>query len=89
MPGTVISLFFSGLVFGSGPCLVSCGPMFLSYVVGTSKGLKLSLLSYLVFSLSRIFAYLIFAFVVYFLGSYFLENTLSNIHRYILISGGL
>ena len=59
----VISLFLSGLALGSGPCLVSCGPLLISYIAATKTDFKAGLLVYLIFSFSRISVYLVLGFL--------------------------
>jgi len=85
----IITLFLLGLSFGSGPCLASCGPMFLTYMVGTSKGIRKGLLSYIFFSLGRIITYIILALCVFWLGKFLLIRAVGNVARYLLIPGGI
>jgi len=54
-----LSIFLSGLFLGAGPCLVSCGPFLVSFIAGNKKNIKQSLWIWLIFSLSRVFAYLV------------------------------
>ncbi|MGE5197804.1 MAG: sulfite exporter TauE/SafE family protein [Deltaproteobacteria bacterium] len=85
---TAFTLFLLGLSFGAGPCMASCGPILISYVVGTKKGVLKSAGAYLLFSLARIFAYVALGVVVFFLGNFIAENWFSRFSRYILIAGG-
>ncbi len=83
------SLFLSGLFLGSGPCLISCGPFLVSFIAGNKKDFKQSLWIWLVFSLSRIFAYLILGILV----GLFSQAILSSIYqkailRYLFILAG-
>ncbi|MBP7216566.1 MAG: sulfite exporter TauE/SafE family protein [Candidatus Omnitrophica bacterium] len=64
-PKLILTFFLFGLSFGAGPCLASCGPLLLSYIVGTKKDIRASLLAYLAFSLSRIAIYVIIGFSVF------------------------
>ena len=50
----VITFFLLGLSFGSGPCLAACGPLLISYIAGTGKKFKDSVVTYLIFSSARI-----------------------------------
>lgn len=84
-----LSLFLSGLLFGSGPCIASCGPILISYIAGTKKNTLKSLLVYLLFSSARIFVYLSLSLIIYFLGVFATERFLGNISKYILILGGI
>ena len=52
-------LFLTGLIFGSGPCLSFCAPLLVSYAAIRATSLKKSTVLYLVFSLSRLLAYMI------------------------------
>jgi len=85
---TAFSLFFTGLFFGSGPCLVSCGPILLSYIVATGKDIPKGLKDYLIFSLARLLAYLILILAVFFLGGYTLRRFLGDYALYLFILGG-
>lgn len=85
----IASLFILGLSFGSGPCLVSCGPLLLSYIVGTQKKIRGGLFTYIIFSLARITVYLILALLVFFLGRFVFEGLLAAWARYIFILGGV
>jgi len=89
MLNTLISLFCLGISFGAGPCLASCGPILISYVAGTKKGGVDSFLAYVVFSLARIFVYLVLAILIFFLGKIFTERFLGAVSKYIYISGGV
>jgi sulfite exporter TauE/SafE len=84
----IISLFFSGLLFGSGPCIASCGPILISYVAGTKKNILKSLITYILFSSARIFVYLILSFLIFFLGRFALERLLGDFSKYVVILGG-
>ncbi|MFH1201957.1 MAG: sulfite exporter TauE/SafE family protein [Candidatus Omnitrophota bacterium] len=54
-----VSLFLSGLLLGSGPCLASCGPFLISFIGAQANTPKKGILIYLIFSVSRIFVYLL------------------------------
>lgn len=84
----MFSLFFAGLMLGSGPCMVSCGPFLISYIAGTGKSVSASLKIYLLFSLARVFAYAMLSLAVFFLGSFALQNLLGEYSKYIFISAG-
>jgi len=57
MLAIIWSLFVTGVVLGSGPCLLSCGPLLLSYVASTKTGGVSALKTYLVFSGVRLAVY--------------------------------
>jgi len=83
-----ITFFLFGLSFGSGPCLGSCGPILMSYIVGTGKNTLKSIFSYLLFSLSRICVYTLLGLLIFFLGRLLAESLLERISKYIFLSGG-
>ncbi|MFA5411304.1 MAG: sulfite exporter TauE/SafE family protein [Candidatus Omnitrophota bacterium] len=85
---TIITLFLLGLSFGFGPCLASCGPILIAYLAGTKKNVRKSITGYLLFSLSRISAYLILGLLVFFLGRLAASRLLGEYSRYIFILGG-
>lgn len=83
-----LTFFLFGLSFSSGPCLTSCGPVFTSYVLGTKKNILNSLYAYVLFSLSRISAYLVIGLFFFFLGELLTDSFLQGISRYVFILGG-
>lgn len=84
----IISVFLSGVFFGAGPCLASCGPIIISYVAGTKNNITKSLIAYALFSLARISVYVVFSIFIFFLGSFTLERILGNSYEFILMIGG-
>lgn len=60
MTRVVWSLFLTGLVLGYGPCLLSCGPLLISYISSTQSGPGKGLKIYLIFSLTRLVVYALF-----------------------------
>jgi sulfite exporter TauE/SafE len=88
MSHPAFSLFISGLLFGSGPCLASCGPILISYAAATGKNIPKGLGDYLLFSLARLFAYVICVLGIYFLGSFALERLLGRSAQYLYVGGG-
>ncbi len=64
----VASFFILGLSFGSGPCLASCGPLLFSYTAGSNKNIAQSIRGYIIFSLSKVFVYLITGLLFFALG---------------------
>lgn len=85
----IVSLFLLGLSFGSGPCLVSCGPILISYVVGTRKDIGKGIASYICFSAARIATYIILGLCVFFLGKFVLTRFIGEAAKYLLIAGGI
>ncbi len=63
-----VSFFLLGCLSGSGPCLAACGPLLLSFGVGSSAGVGKSFAGYLLFSLSRVTAYLALGVLFYLSG---------------------
>lgn len=82
------NLFISGLLFGSGPCLASCGPLLISYIAGTRKDVLRSLIAYMTFSLSRMAAYFTLALLIFFLGRFTVESFAGQYAKYIYLLGG-
>ncbi len=60
MLAIIWSLFVTGIFLGSGPCLLSCGPLLLSYVASTKTGGVSALKTYLIFCGVRLAVYLAF-----------------------------
>ncbi|MFA5155994.1 MAG: sulfite exporter TauE/SafE family protein [Candidatus Omnitrophota bacterium] len=77
-----------GISFGSGPCLASCGPLFLSYTAGSGKNIPKSLAAYLIFSSARIAVYVVLGALVYLSGKFFTEQVFAGITRYVFWAGG-
>lgn len=88
MVKTLITLFLLGFSFGFGPCLASCGPILIVYLAGTKKNVRKSITGYLLFSLSRISAYLVLGLLVFFAGRVAASRLLGDFSRYIFILGG-
>jgi sulfite exporter TauE/SafE len=88
MSKIIISLFLTGLLFGWGPCLASCGPLLICYVAGTGKNIGKGLKTYVIFSASRICAYVILSLLIFFLGRFMLERFLGEYSKYVYILGG-
>jgi sulfite exporter TauE/SafE len=86
---TIVRIFLLGLSFGAGPCVASCGPLLLSYVAGTRKDIVRSGLTYLIFSLARIAAYIVLSVAVFFLGRFAEQRLLGGaLYKIVLIAGG-
>jgi len=83
-----IYLFISGLLFGSGPCIATCGPILISYIAGTNKHFLKALGVYALFSLARITVYLLLAIVIFFFGKFSLERLLGDYFKLVVIIGG-
>lgn len=60
MTRTLWSLFITGLFLGYGPCLLSCGPLLVSYITATKENGASGLRTYLIFSVTRLFVYALF-----------------------------
>ena len=84
-----IELFTAGLVLGASQCVISCVPMLVLYVAGTREGWKEGLRATLIFSFSRLFAYVLLGLVAGFSGM-FLTDFLQNpeFGPYLWISAG-
>jgi sulfite exporter TauE/SafE len=84
----ILSLFLTGLLFGSGPCIASCGPFLIAYIAGTKKDIPKSIATYILFSSARIFVYLGLSLAIFFLSRFVIEKILGNLSKYLLILGG-
>ncbi len=84
-----LNLLFTGLIFGSGPCLASCGPVLISYFAGAGKKPAAALWGYALFSLARITMYLALSLLVYSAGGLILDKYLPGVARYALLFSGL
>jgi len=85
----LVSFFILGLSFGLGPCLASCGPLLVSYLAGTNKNIFQAVFAYLLFSLSRIFAYTIFGLIFFWLGQFAISYLTEELSRYLYLASGL
>jgi len=88
MSKIIVSMFLTGLFFGSGPCLASCGPLLISYIAGTKKNIPKSILTYIIFSLSRISVYLVLSLAIFTLSQLTVTRLLGSFAKYIFILGG-
>jgi len=86
---TVASLLLLGLSFGIGPCLATCGPILIPYIVGNKKNTLKSLGVYFLFSSARIAVYLVLGVAVFFLGRLIIEMQLARFSRYISVFFGI
>lgn len=59
MPESLYYLFLSGVILGSGPCLGFCAPVLVSFVAAYRPSFKKAMISYLFFSVAKIFSYMI------------------------------
>lgn len=84
----ILSFFLLGLSFGFGPCMSSCGPILISYIAGRQKNVLKSLSTYWLFSLGRIFAYLILGLLFFSFGKLMAERLLTGLAPYVFILGG-
>jgi len=89
MSALALSFFLLGLSFGAGPCMASCGPILLSYIVGTGKDTEKSVVSYALFSISRVSVYLVLGVLVFWAGKFITENLVNTISKYVYIGGGI
>ncbi len=64
MSRVIFSLFLTGIFLGYGPCLLSCGPMLVSYITATKENAIGGLKTYIIFSLTRLFVYIVFGVLV-------------------------
>ncbi len=84
----IISLFLTGLLFGSGPCIASCGPFLITYIAGTKKTISKGVMVYILFSVARISVYVALSLAIFFLSRFAIERLLGGLYKYVLILGG-
>ena len=84
----ILKLFLTGLLFGSGPCLVSCGPMLAAYIAGRQLTPLQTLTIYFIFSFFRIAVYLVLSIAVFFFGKTAAESIRGSLADYMLIIAG-
>ena len=84
----ICSLFLLGLSFGSGACIASCGPLLITYLVGTEKNVTKSITSYILFSVARIAVYVILSLCVFLVGRFVIMRFVADILRYLVVAGG-
>jgi len=82
------SLFLVGLSFGAGPCLASCGPVLVSYIGASHKNIRESLIAYFLFSLSRIFVYILLGLGIFFLGNFIAQGWFRGLSSGLFIIAG-
>jgi sulfite exporter TauE/SafE len=84
----ILSLFLTGILFGAGPCLISCGPVLMSYICGTNKTVRESLSAYTVFTVSRLAVYIVLSLCVFLIGHSGLELFMADYSNYVYILAG-
>jgi len=84
-----LNIFFLGIAFGWTACVASCGPLILSYNVGTNRNVSASLVSYVLFSLTRITVYILLSILVYFSGTLIFKEAGAAFLKYIYLAGGI
>lgn len=87
--GLPLDMFLTGLALGLGPCTLFCLPILIPFVAGTMEGWVEGLKAALVFSVSRLVAYVLLGFVAGFSGEVligFLART--GFGFYVWIIGG-
>jgi uncharacterized protein len=84
-----LSLFLTGIFLGSGPCLISCGPFLVSFIAGANKSPKESFWIWLVFSLTRLFAYVVLGLIAGLFSQEIVYRLYrGNFSQYLLFFGG-
>ena len=86
MPRTIWSLFLTGLVLGYGPCLLSCGPLLVSYITARQDTPGKGLLTYGIFALTRIAVYLVFGVLAGLVGEWVLHRFFESFFLQVLFS---
>jgi thiol:disulfide interchange protein DsbD len=85
----IFSLFLLGLSFGSGACIASCGPLLVTYLVGTEKNIAKSVASYCIFSCARIAVYAALSLCVFLAGRFVIIRLVGDVSRYLIVAGGI
>ena len=70
----LLSLFLTGIFLGYGPCLLSCGPLLVSYIAATKENALGGLKTYIIFSLTRMFVYIVFGILAGLLGEWVIHR---------------
>jgi hypothetical protein len=78
------SLFITGIIMGSGPCLLSCGPILLSYIAGTKSSALQGLKCWAVFSLSRLLSTIFLSFLAGLVGTALFRRFYWEVSGYII-----
>ncbi|MFA5369305.1 MAG: sulfite exporter TauE/SafE family protein [Candidatus Omnitrophota bacterium] len=78
------SFFLTGLAMGSGPCLLTCGPVLVSYIAGTKNSAAQGLACWSIFSLGRVLSVVFLSFLAGCAGSFLFRFFYWTITGYIL-----
>ncbi len=78
-----LSVFFSGFLLGSGPCLATCGPVLIFYVAAAKQNSREAILVWLLFSIGRISVYLGLSISIFLLGELLVRQNLMYIAKYV------
>jgi len=89
MEKTLIGFFLTGILFGSGLCLASCGPILISYVAASRKNIASGIIFYAIFSLVRVAAYVMLGSAIFFLGRLATQVLMERVAGYFFIAAGL
>lgn len=68
-----VELFMTGLALGASQCLISCAPMLVIYVAGTSEGWQEGIKATIIFSLSRLATYVLLGLFAGFAGMFVVD----------------
>ncbi|MFA5357159.1 MAG: sulfite exporter TauE/SafE family protein, partial [Candidatus Omnitrophota bacterium] len=79
MNNIISGLFLTGVLFGSGPCVASCGPFLISYIAGTRKTAARGVVAYILFSSARVSVYIALGVSVFFLSRFAVERLLGGL----------
>lgn len=82
-------LLISGILFGSGPCISSCGPLLLSYMAGAGKNARSSFVTYVIFSSARMFAYVSLSAAAFLAGTFALNQAVERWRGAVMLTGGV
>ena len=89
MNSLLFSFFLLGLSLGVGPCMASCGPLLLSFISAGGKNVTGSIGAYLLFSSSRILAYVALAILIFLFSNLLYLHSYEVFSNYIVKIGGI
>jgi len=84
------SLFLTGIALSSGPCLITCGPLLVSYIASQANSVRNGIKIYFFFCLARVLAYGMIGILIGMAGHLFLDKIYqSKIVNYVFLAFGI
>jgi hypothetical protein len=78
------SLFVTGMLMGSGPCLLNCGPILLGYISGTKSSALQGFKCWLTFSLAKFSSIIVLSFLAGVIGTALFQRFYWEVSGYII-----